>query len=353
MKAYSENEKKRLRRNYVLNRLAEDEKYRYEEICFDDVSEMVLLEEEREEVIDDYLTSTLGPDEKRSFESSFLSSPANLEDVALAKANRKLINEKSISDFDARVGLASFATEPTFWKRVFKKQPESAVTKDVKQTSWWRFFPDYFGSSFRGMAMAVALLIVAGGSYVWFRFATPLTISEGPSELATSDSRLSNQNAYNQYPVPVPTSSTDSIRQQNTNQYAPSVKKPSSPSAIKPQTSKPSNSVTAFVLTPIVRDEEAKPLEISKSTRSVQFRIKRPPADFRSYRVTLSTVEGQEVWSRKLTAKANEQLKQHINVTVPAMILSNQDFILDLSGVGSDGELENVGKYSFRVVKNR
>jgi hypothetical protein len=367
MKTSTENEKERLRRDYVLDRLAEEEKYEYEEICFTDMDELTLLEVTRDEVIDDYLTGALSPDERRSFESYFLSSPGNRLDVAMAKANRKLINEKSSADLEVTVGAASSAPELAFRE---SKQPASSITSDARLPVWRQFIPDSYRSR-AGFMAAVAILLVVVSGYLWFQFnATPR--SETPSGVAERDTRPQNLNAQEPAPSLAPTVSSEPRQQQNDNLHAPPGKNlhpppPDKPKASKPlvekvegderAASRPGNSVIEYEPpSETLRagaGDGAEPLEISESTGAVRFLLKRPPADYSAYSVMLMTVEGQEVWHRKLTAAASAKHQPQISVLIPANILRDQDYLLVLSGFGSNGNLKYEGKYSFRVVKKR
>jgi hypothetical protein len=64
----------------------------------------------------------------------------------------------------------------------------------------------------------------------------------------------------------------------------------------------------------------------------------------------LSTADGRKLWGRALT-KGISSKSGKLTLSLPAALLRNGDYVLDLSGAKSDGKWESAADYSFRVVK--
>lgn len=68
------------------------------------------------------------------------------------------------------------------------------------------------------------------------------------------------------------------------------------------------------------------------------------------YRAELQTVDGRVLWSRTgLPARARGAHKS-VPVIVPARYLKEDDYVLAVIGISSDGAEESVGEYYFRVL---
>lgn len=314
---------------YLLGELSYEEELGFENRFFCEDRFVEELEAVREDLIDRYIVGEMSELERKAFENKFLSSPYHKEKLKFSQSMHEILLKEAPS--------------------------KSTVMVGKKQASPWHFILAPFKINYRSMALATATLLISVGSYFWFRNHTALPpTSEVTTNLTVNDANPDRQISLSQDSDPNPTASNDPIQQRNTNHYAQSGKDSPTPPDTKPPNSKSSDRIVAFALTPSIRSgEEAKPFEIPKRTASVELLITQPLADYLNYRVALSTVEGQEVWSQKLTIKNNEHLKQLVKVTIPAKIFNNQDYILDLSRVNPAGEPESINKYSFRVVKSK
>jgi hypothetical protein len=64
----------------------------------------------------------------------------------------------------------------------------------------------------------------------------------------------------------------------------------------------------------------------------------------------LATPEGRKVWERDRLKGKRENTGSLVVVMLPARRLTSRDYVLSLKGAAG-GEPEDVGKYSFRVVR--
>ena len=90
-------------------------------------------------------------------------------------------------------------------------------------------------------------------------------------------------------------------------------------------------------------------LTLAPDTASVEFRLEGVEAPYASYRARLETVEGQVVQDLLEVAPAVSGLA--VIVRLSADTLHDRDYILFLSGVSASQEVEEIGGYSFSVVK--
>jgi uncharacterized coiled-coil protein SlyX len=124
------------------------------------------------------------------------------------------------------------------------------------------------------------------------------------------------------------------------------------PAAAQPRLPLPA--IVSFVLSPgLVRSGgPSNRLVIPAGARRVRLRLELESADYRSYRATLQTAEGDQVWSRGGLKAQETAAGQTISVNIPAHILAARDYILSLTGTTSQGTTERAGDYAFRVVKD-
>jgi len=73
--------------------------------------------------------------------------------------------------------------------------------------------------------------------------------------------------------------------------------------------------------------------------------------DYASYRAALHDATGDEIWTQSKLTAAVVGDKVAITVTLPSELLPRGDYSIRVNGVSSTGELELVGRYYFRVLK--
>ena len=111
--------------------------------------------------------------------------------------------------------------------------------------------------------------------------------------------------------------------------------------------------VISLVLTPgLLRGEETtKKALVPSGTTLIRLELHFPANDYKSWRATLHNAEGAEL-SRQSLLKARSRGGGGIVVMdLPAEAIPGGDYYVKLSGTAGSGELEDIGKYYFRVVK--
>jgi hypothetical protein len=73
--------------------------------------------------------------------------------------------------------------------------------------------------------------------------------------------------------------------------------------------------------------------------------------DYPSYNATLKSVAGAEIFSQRRVKPARAKAGADFTFTVPAARLENGEYVLTLRGVNPDGEIDDLIKSLFRVVK--
>jgi hypothetical protein len=109
-----------------------------------------------------------------------------------------------------------------------------------------------------------------------------------------------------------------------------------------------------ITLTPgAVRDAgEMKRIAIPASADGAQLRLELASDAYQSYRATLQTDEGREIFTGdNLKAEATGGGKVVV-LSFPSRLLTNGDYQVKLRGITTGGTPEDIGNYYFRVVKS-
>ena len=92
-------------------------------------------------------------------------------------------------------------------------------------------------------------------------------------------------------------------------------------------------------------------LIIAPDTTQARLVLNLKENDYSSYNVSLQSVAGAEILSQKGVKPARAKTGASFGFTVPAHRLESGDYILTLRGVNPDGEVDELSKSLFRVVK--
>ncbi|MCI0485606.1 MAG: hypothetical protein L0229_03295 [Blastocatellia bacterium] len=74
---------------------------------------------------------------------------------------------------------------------------------------------------------------------------------------------------------------------------------------------------------------------------------------YRSYQALILNSEGAQVWSREALRANKGQGAQFVALRIPARLLAEDDYEINLKGLTQTGELERVGDYYFTVLRTR
>jgi hypothetical protein len=319
-------------RRYLLGELSEQERDQVEErlMSDDDLYQQLLLAED--DLIDEYISDALSPQERAKFGQRIRQVPELAQDARSVMALRKYALETA---------------QPVVEK-------DTPSPHRVSLLAWVRQF---FMQPAIGVSFAVALLA-----------AVALTIW-----LATQNSQLRKQVAQLQSPqTPTRPPQTDlaaqlALERQRNEQLsaellrrqellAEASRKPQ-PTREQPQPSPTRTpaarsgvaSFVALTLTPGAVREAGKleKIVVTPTTGELRIQLDLRAGGYRSYRAVVRTVEGRVVARQDLRAVKGKFLPLHL----PAKLFSPDDYEILLSGINPSGELEEIDNYYFRVLK--
>lgn len=327
---------------YLLEDLSEDEKNRMEDAFFADDSKFEAVELAEDDLIDAYVRNELSPEEQRQFKAKLLSSPRILERVNFAKALAEKADSFLSSEAQRSIELAPSFTPPA----------------DKPQTRWWGGFlaqrPAW------GLAMAAcALLILVAGFVLLFGWLRLRNESERlASERAALERRKEELDKLSGEQRSTSDQQTAELQRER-DQLAQDRKRiedlKRGQNREEPGKGSTLGSVVHLLLTPGGSRSSGAghdfPIGPEASTVKLDLALERN--DYRSYIATIETPDGKVFVSRKWLKAHNDGSGQVVTVQIPVRLLPPNNYNVTLKGVASSGTPEDVGIYSFRVLKRK
>ena len=270
---------------------------------------------EDQKTIRRYLLGELAEENQRQLEESLLTNNELFEELLIAEDElvdeyaAGLLDEPGRERFEKHFLSTPERNQKLRFARAFKKHIASATARespastddDSQPSSWKRWLPTFLHTrnpvlSF-SLATALLLVPIAG---LWLI----IQLSSGPQIITNGGP---------------------------------------SPSKFCPVTLKPG----------LVRDAgEMKRVVIPADADGVQLRLELASDEYESYRAVLQTDEGREILTGdKLKAEATGAEKVVV-FSFPARLLTDSDYQVKLSGITPSGDLENISRHYFRVVKS-
>jgi hypothetical protein len=284
-------------KGYLFGDLPADETERLDELSIIDDDFAARLSAVETDLVDAYVRHELSGDALEKFQTRYLSSPARRQRVAFAE------------------GFSSFAD---------RYRPERAQAKSTA-SSWrnWFTFPRLALAGGLAMAMAVGVVVV-----------DHLQHHENPAA-----NRASLQ--------PAPTLQAPA---KPTNQGPPATS--ATAKDLASRLSALPISVTTFVLAPQMRGGTQLPrLVLPHGTIRVDFHLELETDDFPRYRLTLKSLKtNKPLWQSGSLAAVTKNKNRTLSMSLPANLLKQEMYQLDLTGKPSSGEPELVSSYVFRIV---
>jgi uncharacterized membrane protein YciS (DUF1049 family) len=328
MKDEADNEK--LLIGYLLGNLSEEQLLQVEgEFLSDDQLYERLLALE-DELFYDYAQNKLAPCEREQFEKRFLSSERNRKRAMIASALAHKMSES--------------ASVETTEKGIADREPQH----------FWQSLKSYFVAQSAAMRVSLATLAIMSLALIW---------------LFIGIIRLRNQ--VNQSRAQG-TAQEDRLRQQAQQERDRAEElnlklelKMGENAMLRQELSKMQSegqgqkgpSVISLVLTPsIVRDQASgmEKLYLPPGARLLKLQLKlKGEVGYKSYRVTLLTVEGAERWSQDMLQAQRTGSGRSIDLWLPAITLAPGDYELRLKGYASDGTLEETGDYYYLSIRRK
>lgn len=304
-------------KKYLLGELDEIEAERFEEECSLDeqLFEEVCLTES--ELIDDYLSYSLSPVERKSFENNYLTTEARREKVEAARI------------FFA--GIKEIQPEKT-------EKHHGGFFTFLGNQLLWRF------------ALGGLSVLILFGVCVYF-----IAHKDKGSEISeliepVKEVKNENENKRPEIVSPPTTSSEDKEKLQVAEEKRPVIRENSKThstdkttiSAKKIKTN--GGKMLGFVLIPeTFRSEGEQYIEFPKKTSKVKLKLQLPEEaeKYESYRVTLKNAEGDTI-SQQNDLKAP-------NIVLPTENLQKQTYVIYLEGNKTKDSPESIAEFTFRV----
>lgn len=309
-----------LMRRHLLGPLPEEEAIALEATLLADDEQFERACEIENKLVDDYARGTLSAADLESFERYYLASPVHRRRAELAKI--------LVEHADAPLSVSPAAhLRPISWRARLSEKLSLA-------SPVWQF-----------ALLAAVLVLAVGGLWLFFdrvRVRRELAQLKTESEVARArEQALADQVAATQK------------QNENLIEELVQLRDTENVSATQP-TPAPRQNVFTFLLSPtLVRSSgEAQTLTIPPQTNTVRLQMKAEATGARRFQASVRTVEGRQVWQqRTIRPRATNAQTVVVTVNVPAGKLATGDYIVTLSSVKQAGEMEEVNRYFFRVVR--
>lgn len=315
-------------RRFLLGELSDAKQTAFEEkfVADEDLFEQMRVVED--ELIESYACETLSSGEREKFEQSFLITARRRERVEFT-----------------RTMLDKLAGQKT--SEAVKKTETAAVNPSV-----WDSITNIFKNPTLAFGAAFALLVLIFGG--WFLLRTPNQI-EIAGQVTPTPTIQTIQPDINQNPPANENVSVDS----NAN-VPPKIpdNKNAAPNADREASNKDQNTnlqkqdsttkitpVLALFAGTVRSDGKISELNLPKNAAGANLQLNLESQDYKNYQVELVNPDGTPVFQNKNLKAKNSK----INIFIPAARLARGDYIVKVSALNPQNEIESVADYVFRV----
>ena len=325
-------------RQYLLGQLRLEEVEQLEERLFTDPDFYEQLTLVEDELIDAYARGSLPQQERGKFEELFLSNPERRRKLRFARNFKKYIESET-------------ATSHASDTRTRRAHTRWASLIDI-------FNPRNFAVSLSLAALMVVILL--GVSWTVFKFRRD---ENKPLQAQTQLSPQPNQSVQPTPVDPSPNSSVPSDSSTGANTITnsqPFVPERTTNSNLTNERAKPrksnfnslrSTSVYAInLLAPSIRETNtAESFKIPSSAKRVLLSVSLEADAHQSYRVVIQNVDSGKKITRGGLKALSGGTEKRVVLDVAAASLKRGDYILQLSGVVANQEVEDIRSYYFRI----
>ncbi len=295
---------------YLLGTLPEDETERLDESSVTDDEVALRLGAAENDLVDSWVRGELDGPTRRRFETHYLASKARREKVALAAA---------LLDRERAGSPPAFHAVPPVPAERRTGRPHRTRAGRIPR---WQ------------LAAAAALILLTSGSLLVLTLRSNVPVSETSSTgtMARPDLQARTETPRATTPASPPT------------------EKPAAPTA--PAEAAPSLTSISFLLAPQTRAAAGiATLSVPPSAREVTARLQLEFDDFERYEATLTDPSTDRIVWRSVPLRAqSEGRRRTVAVRIPAALLSETNYSVELAGIAPGAASEFVGSYVFRVV---
>lgn len=306
-------ESKEMMTRYLLGELAAQEQSALEEKYFADPEVFNQVLKIENELVDGYARDQLSKELRERFERSYMAHPSRMERVKFAEA------------------LVS---------RLDQGQPSVTLRAPKPVSSWQKLIAALRGQPFAlQLSMAAVILLIVLGS-LWFF----VDRARRQREAALIQAANEERQRHSQQVADEEKRTKEELTAREGTQPTPEL----SP------TPKVSRSVSLALTVGGVRggsNTQIPTLVLAPGVTQAQLLLTLKESDYPGYRATLRTAAGVEIFRQTNVNPRRTTAGSNFAFTVPAGKLARGDYVLTLSGVSPNGEVEDLTKSLFRVEK--
>jgi anti-sigma factor RsiW len=304
-------------KDYLFGDLSSDETERLDELSIVDDDFAARLDTVESDLVDAYVRGELSGETLEKFQNRYLSSERRRERVAFAES------------------LYSIAG---------KYNPQRAADRQAPAKSARSSWRDWFAFPRLAWAGGLAMLLI-----ISFLLVDNLRLRDKASQSAADRAALQQRER--------------DLQAQLSAEHAANAKTGNGLDQVRKSPAQPDNravahlpslpvSVAAFVLAPQMRGGTQIPnLSLPQETTRVDFRLDLETNDYPHYRVTLKSLKTDKpLWHSGNLAAVTKGESSTLSISLPAKLLKQEMYQLDLTGTPSSGEAEFVSSYVFRIV---
>lgn len=332
---------------YLLGDLPEEEQTRLEEHFLRDAEYREIMRSIEDDLVDEYVRGELAPHERELFEKRFTSLPHRRRKVEFAKDLMKTLT----------------ATGPAV-EETTATATGARGRAPVRWPSLLSFWPT-FHWSLRFALTAAAVLLAIGG--VWL--ITEIRRTRTQPERLQAERRAERQQAENSQQVTEGSARHEEPSGQpklEQEQRAPSgelaaqqpLRGREQSNRLRKQTNRSSPprqlTVASFALSlGMTRNsDETAELIVPRGTQLIRLRLNLERGDeYPSYHAELRRAGSDLLWRRDKLLAQPATAGPSVILSLPANLLTSGEYELKLTGVNDKAKLEEIGYYSFRIMK--
>ena len=285
-------------RRFLLGLAAQDEERLVEEAVLTGDKDALFLETSEDELIDDYLSGEMSEDEKRAFETQFLTT-------------------------EERRQRLTFTSALMEYSQKLPKNDDALKTKSARRGYSWSMLP-WKQATLVTASVSVLLAVLAGLELLQLRKQSQIA-QEELSALARVKTASVSGNAGSAQAVKLPAGTA-------------------------------SGAADALIRIPLIeigpptRDVSAKTFRVPVDARFAQIDWELTPYRAEMYREELLSESGQQLWAQEFSSGFLSAAKKSTMV-VPASVLTSAAYNLRLEGRSASGKFEELSDSVFVVVR--
>ena len=316
---------------FLLGQVSDEERSQIEQRFLGDgdyYQQLLIVEDELRCA---YANGSLAPADREQFEKRFMQFPDEKPRVELARA---MIGELS--------------------RAAVESAPELLVSKE--RQSRWTKFASLFSLKLPAIGYATAaivvFLLVAGVWLLRERSHLRTQVAELEARQTAREREIERQSDEDRARVEQLNGELDEERKSRAlleQELAQQREQPATGANIQP-------AIFSLLLTPgrVRSGGETKKLVIEKEPAQVRLLLDTGgEGTYKSYQAAILNADGAQVWNRGGLRASEARGTKFVIVNIPARLLAEDDYQINLKGLTETGDLERIGEYYFTVNKQR